>query len=62
MEPEVRYLILCDEVQTDPQNLLRVDVRGLMTHLRYRSRPSFPVVRPHFCVLVVLAECRGVGK
>ena len=62
MEPEVRYLIVCDDVDTDPENFLRVDVRGLITHIRSRARPPFPVVRPHFCVLILLTGCQGVGE
>jgi hypothetical protein len=62
MEPEVRYLILCDSVQTDPVNFLRVDVLGLMTHIRSTATPPFPVVRPRFSVLVILTGCRGVGE
>jgi hypothetical protein len=62
MEPEVLYLCLCDEVRTDPENFLRVDVLGLITHIRSTTRPPFPVVRPLVCVLVILTGCRGVGE
>lgn len=56
---DVRYLIVCDEVRTDPANHLRLDVKGLMTHMRSTATPSFPLVRPQFLVLVVLTDCRG---
>ncbi len=62
MEPQVRYLILCDEVRSDPINLLRVDVLGLLTRLRSTATPPFPLVRPLFCVLVILTGCQGVGE
>jgi hypothetical protein len=62
MEPEVRYLLLCDDVRADPANFLRVDVLGLITHIRSTASPAFPVVRPLFCVLVILMGCRGVGE
>jgi hypothetical protein len=59
---DVRYLILCDEVHADPANNLRVDVQGLMTHIRSAASPPFPMVRPHFCVLVILTDCRGESE
>lgn len=62
MEPECRYLILCDDVQADPQNLLRLNVLGLITHIRSVSTPPFPLVRPLFCVLVILIRCSGIGE
>ena len=62
MGPEVRYFILCDGVDTDPENFLRVNVQGLITHIRSTARPPFPVVRPLFCVLIILTGCQGVGE
>jgi hypothetical protein len=59
MEFTVRYLIVCDDVRADPNNLLRLDVLGLMTHVRSTRKPPFPVVRPRFCVLVLLTDCQG---
>ncbi len=59
---DVRYLILCDDVHTDPANNLRVDVWGLMTHIRSTATPPFPVVRPLLCVLVILTDCSGEGE
>jgi hypothetical protein len=62
MEPEVRYLILCDDVRADPNNFLRLNVFGLITHIRSTATPAFPVTRPQFCVLVMLTGCQGTGK
>ena len=62
MEPEVRYLILCDDVQADPQNLLRINVLGLITHIRATGDPPFPVRRPEFSILVILTGCQGRGE
>jgi hypothetical protein len=60
--PEVLYLILCDEILVDPDNYLRVDVRGLMTKIRSTAAPPFPVVRPRFCVHLVLTNCSESGE
>jgi hypothetical protein len=62
MEFAVRYLILCDDVLADPNNMLRLNVLGLMTHIRSTRIPPFPVVRPRFCVLVLLAECEASAE
>jgi hypothetical protein len=59
---DVRYLILYDDVQPDPNNLLRLDVHGLMTHIRSRRVPPFPVMRPRFCVFLLLADCHGSAE
>jgi hypothetical protein len=62
MEPEVRYLILCDDVRAGVNNLHRIDVMGLITHIRSTATPAFPHARPLFCVLVILTGCQGVGE
>jgi hypothetical protein len=62
MEPEVRHLIVCDHVHIDPQNLHRIDVFGVMTTLRSRASPPFPMVRPLLCILVVLTAGDAAGQ
>lgn len=61
MEPEVWYLILCDDARSDPANFLRVNVTGLLTRIRCRDVESFPYVNPLLTVLIMLSECRGTG-
>ena len=58
----VRYLLLCDDVQADPSNLLRLNILGLLTHIRSTRTPPFPVVRPRFCVLVILTDSQGSAE
>ena len=62
MEPEVRYLLPCDEVRTDPDNYQRIDVLGLITTIRSTADPPFPVVRPLLCALVILTAGQGNGE
>ncbi len=59
---DIRYLILCDEVEADTANVLRFNVRGLITHIRSTAIPPFPVLRPLFSVLVILTDCRGEAE
>lgn len=62
MEPEVRYLLPCDDVRTDPDNYQRIDVLGLITAIRSTANPSFPIVRPLLCALVILTGGQGNGE
>jgi hypothetical protein len=62
MNPVVRYLLLCDDVQADPNNVLRLNVLGLITHIRATGSPPFPVVRPVFCALLILTGYAGAGE
>jgi hypothetical protein len=59
MSPEVLYLILCGDVQTDPTNYHRLMVVGLLTTIR---SGTFPVVEPDFSALLVLTGCQGSGE
>jgi hypothetical protein len=61
MRPLVQYLITCDDVQTDPSNPLHVNILGLITNIRSTANPPFPVLRPLFCVLVIMTRCQGTG-
>jgi len=62
VELEVRYLLPCDDVRTDPDNYQRIDVLGLITTIRSTVDPPFPVVRPLLCVLVILTGGQGTGE
>lgn len=60
MWPEVRYLILADTVSASTNNVLRVNVQGLLTHVRARGT-RFPLAYPLFNALLVLTNCTGAG-
>jgi hypothetical protein len=62
MWPIVQYLIACDDVQADPNNLHRINIFGLITNIRSTVVPPFPVVRPLFCVLALMTRCQGSGE
>jgi hypothetical protein len=61
-EPEVRHLLLCDDVRTDPDNYHRIHVLELITTIRSTAAPPFPVVRPLLCALVILTGGQGTGE
>jgi hypothetical protein len=62
MEPDVLYLILCDDVRPDPTNYQRLHVWGLLTSIRSGARPPFPLVQPRFSVLLILTGGQGSGE
>jgi hypothetical protein len=62
MQMDVLYLILCENVQPDPANYHRLNVWGLLTSIRSRAHPPFPMVQPSVSVLVILTGGQGSGK
>jgi uncharacterized protein DUF6941 len=62
MGPDVLHLILCDEVQTDPNNYHRCNVLGLITSIRSAVVPPFPVVQRQLLALVVWTGGQGTGE
>lgn len=62
MQPDVLYLILCDDVQTDPNNYHRLNVFGLVASVQSTAHPPFPVVRPLLCALVILTGGKGTDE
>jgi hypothetical protein len=42
MNPDVFLFCLCDHVQADPANPLRMNVRGIIRNLRSAGNPPFP--------------------
>ena len=48
--------IVCDYVREDPTNQIRVDAIGLLAQMRSYASPPFPLLRPQFCVFLLIAE------
>src|SRR5438876_6975109 len=62
VHPTVRYLIVCEDVQTDPDNPRRVTVVGLISALRSLEEPPFPLLYREICVFLQMTECRGSAE
>jgi hypothetical protein len=62
MEPEVWYLVLCEDVRPDPNDYERLNIFGLTTTIRSTLSPPFPVVHPLLCALVLLTGGQGHGE
>jgi hypothetical protein len=58
VHPTVRYLILCEDVQTDPDNPRRVTLVGLISAIRSLEQPPFPFLYREICDFLQLTECR----
>jgi hypothetical protein len=59
MEPELVYLIACQDVQLDPVNLHRINLRGLMARLWSNATPPFPSTSREFCVFTMFVGGQG---
>ncbi len=57
--PTVRYLIVCENVQTDSDNPRRVTLVGLLSAIRTLEQGAFPLLYREICVFLQLTECRG---
>jgi hypothetical protein len=62
MGPDVLHLILCNRVETGPNNLHRCNILGLITSIRSAAVPPFPVVQPQLLALIVWIGGQGVGE
>ena len=59
LHPTVRYLIVCEDIQVDPDNPRRVTLVGLISVIRSLELPPFPLRYREVCVFLQLTECRG---
>jgi len=62
MALEVLHLILCDRIETDPDNYHRCNIFGLITSIQSAAVPPFPVVHPHFVAFIVWIGGQGTGN
>jgi hypothetical protein len=60
--PVVRYMLLCDDWQLDPQNARRVTIVGLLSNVHAVDVPPYPLFYREFCVFLALTEGRGRGE
>jgi len=57
--PVVRYLILCEDVQSEAVEPQRVTLIGLMSSIHSMDDPPFPLLHHEFCAFLQLTSCRG---
>jgi hypothetical protein len=59
---DVLHLILCNRVETDPNNYHRCNIFGLITSIRSAAAPAFPVVHPQLLALIIWTGGQGTGE
>jgi hypothetical protein len=62
VQPVVRYLIICEDVQNDPENPNRINLIGLISSIRSLEKSPFPILYKELCVFLQLTECRGPAE
>jgi hypothetical protein len=62
LHPTIRYLIVCEDVQTDSDNPRRVTLVGLVSAIRSIEQPPFPLLYREICVFLQMTECRGAAE
>jgi hypothetical protein len=60
--PSVRYLIVCEDVQTDPHHPRRLTLVGLLPAIRSVGIPPYPLRYRELVAFVQLTECRGTAE
>lgn len=62
IKPVVRYMLLCDDWQLDPQNNRRVTIIGLISNIHSLEEPPYPLFYREMCIFLALTEGRGQGE
>jgi hypothetical protein len=62
IQPVVRYMVVCEDVQTGPENPRRISLVGLISAIRSLEDPPFPLLYREICVYLLLTECRGPAE
>lgn len=60
--PTVRYLIVCEDVQVDPENPYRITLVGLLSAIHALGPIPYPLLQRELCVFLQLTECRGPAR
>jgi hypothetical protein len=60
--PVVRYLIVCEDIQTEAEHPRKVTLVNLISTIHSKDEPPFPLLYRELCVFVQLTECRGRGE
>lgn len=61
MNPNVRYLIVCENVVVDVLRPRYVSLIGLMSAIRPVESDPYPLLYRELCVFLQLTGCRGTG-
>jgi len=62
VHPVVRYMILCEDWKSAPNNPRRVNIHGLLSNIHPLDQPAYPLLLSEMCVFLILTEGRGAGS
>jgi hypothetical protein len=62
ISPTVRYLIVCEDVQVDPENPYRITLVGMISAIQAVGPIPYPLLHRELCVFLQLTECRGPAE
>jgi hypothetical protein len=62
IDPTLRHLILCEDVQVDPENPRRITLVGLFGAIRALGPTPYPLLQRELCVFLQMTECRGPAE
>ena len=60
--PVVRYFLLSEDISTNPVDPKKVTVIDLLTTIRSKDDPAYPVLIPEICCTVWLTDGRRSGE
>jgi hypothetical protein len=60
--PVVRYMLLCEDWANEPVGSHRIVIYGLLTHLRSRDDPPYPLLYREMCIFLALTEIHEEGE
>src|SRR5262249_52238698 len=62
IDPVVRHMLLCDQVERDAQQPTKFNVFGIVNAIRSAPGSEFPIQHPLLTVLLILSGGRGSGE
>lgn len=60
--PVVRYFLLSEDISTNPKDPKKVTVIDLLTTIRSKDEPPYPVLIPEICCTAWLTDGRKSGE
>jgi hypothetical protein len=62
ISPTVRYLIVCEDVQANPEDPHRITLVSLISAIQALGPTPFPLLHRELCIFLQLTECRGPAE
>jgi hypothetical protein len=60
--PVVRYMIVCEDWDVDPNRPLMTNIYGILSNIDSIDSSPYPLLYPEICVVLMLTAGHGAGK